>query len=57
MLLPEYVDKKFKNAEGFSNEVERAEKRKDSQLYVEWLLALRKKRNNPRIKRKSSKSS
>ncbi|MDC0864330.1 AAA family ATPase [Rickettsiaceae bacterium] len=44
MLLPEYVDKKFKNAEGFSNEVERAEKRKDSQLYVEWLLALPKEK-------------
>ena len=44
MVLPEYVDKKFNNAERFSNEVERAEKRKDSQLYVEWLLALPKEK-------------
>ena len=42
ILLPDYVDRKFKNAAVFANEVERAEKRKDSQLYVEWLLALPK---------------
>ena len=42
ILLPSYVDQKFKNAAVLANEVERTEKRKDSQLYVEWLLALPK---------------
>lgn len=42
MLLPDYVDKKFKNISVFANEVERNEKRKDSQLFEEWVLALPK---------------
>ena len=42
ILLSEHVDQKFKNCSIFSNEVEGAEKRKDSQLYVEWLIALPK---------------
>jgi Ti-type conjugative transfer relaxase TraA len=42
ILLPGHVDAKFKNAAVLANEVERAENRKDSQLYVEWLLALPK---------------
>lgn len=42
ILLPDHVDRKFKNVAVFANEVELAEKRKDSQLYVEWLLALPK---------------
>ena len=42
IMLPEHVDKKFKDISVFSNEVERAENRKDSQLYVEWILALAK---------------
>lgn len=42
ILLPEYADRKFKDVSAFSNEVERCENRKDSQLYVEWLLALAK---------------
>ncbi len=42
ILLPEHADQKFNDVSNFSNEVERAETRKDSQLYVEWLLALAK---------------
>ena len=42
ILLPEYVDKKFKDISVLANEVEKVEKRKDSQLYTEWLLALPK---------------
>jgi Ti-type conjugative transfer relaxase TraA len=42
MLLPDYVDKKFKNISEFANEVEKSEKRKDSQLFEEWVLALPK---------------
>ncbi|MEA0971258.1 putative conjugal transfer protein TraH [Candidatus Megaera venefica] len=45
IMLPDYVDKKFKNAAVLANEVEKIEKRKDSQLYVEWLLALPKETN------------
>ena len=44
MLLPDYVDKKFKNISEFANEVEKAEKRKDSQLFEEWVLALPKEK-------------
>ena len=44
ILLPKHVDQKFKNCSIFSNEVERAENRKDSQLYVEWLIALPKEK-------------
>jgi Ti-type conjugative transfer relaxase TraA len=44
ILLPEHVDKKFKNASVLSNEVELSEHRIDSQLYVEWLLALPKEK-------------
>ena len=40
ILLPEYVDLKFKDVALFSNEVERIEKRKNSQLYKEYVLAL-----------------
>ncbi|MCA0253913.1 MAG: MobA/MobL family protein, partial [Proteobacteria bacterium] len=42
MLLPNYVDHKFKDISEFANEVERSEKRKDSQLFEEWVLALPK---------------
>ena len=42
VMLPQHVDKKFSDVTNFANEVERAENRKDSQLYVEWLLALAK---------------
>lgn len=42
IMLPDHVDKKFLDVSVFSNEVERAENRKDSQLYVEWVLALAK---------------
>ena len=40
ILLPEGVDKKFKNSSVFWNEVERCEKRKDSQVQKEFVLAL-----------------
>lgn len=40
ILLPKQADLKFKNAQEFANEVERAERRKDSQLYKEYVLAL-----------------
>ena len=40
ILLPKQVYVKFKNAQEFANEVEQAEKRKDSQLYKEYVLAL-----------------
>ena len=42
ILLPKYVDNKFKDISILSNEVERMEKRKDSQLYAEFLLPLDK---------------
>jgi Ti-type conjugative transfer relaxase TraA len=45
ILLPNHVDKKFKNAAVLANEVERTEKKCNSQLYVEWLLALPKEEN------------
>lgn len=45
ILLPDGVDSKFKNPITFANEVERLERRKDSQLYVEWVLALPKDEN------------
>jgi Ti-type conjugative transfer relaxase TraA len=45
ILLPDHVDKKFKNAAVLANEVERTEKKCNSQLYVEWLLALPKEEN------------
>src|SRR4051812_35407253 len=40
ILLPDYVDQKFKDTEVLMNEVERAEKRKDSQLLKDIVLAL-----------------
>ena len=40
ILLPEYVDKKFANISELANEVERTEKRINSSLYKEYLLAL-----------------
>lgn len=40
ILLPEGVDQKFKNTQILMNEVERCEKRKDSQLLKEILIAL-----------------
>jgi len=42
ILLPEHIDEKFKDAEYLANAVERSERRKNSQLYEEWLLALPK---------------
>ncbi|WP_375327438.1 AAA family ATPase [Candidatus Tisiphia endosymbiont of Nemotelus uliginosus] len=42
IFLPEHVDQKFKNVSLFTNEIERSENRKDSQLCVEWLIALPK---------------
>lgn len=42
ILLPDYVNKKFSDASEFSNEVERTEKKCNSQLYVEWLVPLAK---------------
>ncbi|MGV2433296.1 MAG UNVERIFIED_CONTAM: MobA/MobL family protein [Rickettsiaceae bacterium] len=42
MLLPKKADDKFKDPAILSNEVERTEKKKNSQLYVEWVLALPK---------------
>ncbi|MDA9163616.1 AAA family ATPase [Rickettsiaceae bacterium] len=44
VILPQHVDKKFKNISILSNEVERNERRKDSQVYVEWVLALPKEK-------------
>jgi hypothetical protein len=40
ILLPEYADKKFLSVSEFMNEVERCEKRKDSQLLKDIVLAL-----------------
>ena len=40
ILLPEHVDKKFNSISEFMNEVERCEKRKDSQLLKDIILAL-----------------
>ncbi len=40
ILLPTSVDEKFKNSSVFWNEVERCEKRKDSQVQKEFVLAL-----------------
>ena len=42
VLMPEHVDKKFKDISVLANEVEKVEKRKDSQIYIEWVLALPK---------------
>lgn len=44
MLLPEYVDKKFKNPVILANEVEANEHQKNSQVYIEWVLALPKEK-------------
>ena len=40
ILLPAHVNEKFKNVSEFANEVERTEKRKNSQLYKEYVIAL-----------------
>ncbi len=40
IFLPEGIDEKFKNSSVLWNEVERCEKRKDSQLQKEFVLAL-----------------
>ncbi len=40
ILLPNGVDEKFKNSSVLWNEVERCEKRKDSQVQKEFVLAL-----------------
>jgi hypothetical protein len=40
ILLPDHVDKRFKNAIVLMNEVERSEKRKDSVLLKDIVLAL-----------------
>lgn len=40
ILLPKYVDTKFNNVKVLANAVEKSEKRKDSQLYKEYVLAL-----------------
>ena len=40
ILLPEYVDKKFNSISELMNEVERCEKRKDSQLLKDAVIAL-----------------
>ena len=40
MLLPEHADQKFNSVSEFTNEVERCEKRKDSQLFKDIVLAL-----------------
>lgn len=42
MILPEHVDKKYIEPAVLSNEVESKEKRKNSQLYLEYVLALPK---------------
>jgi Ti-type conjugative transfer relaxase TraA len=42
ILLPDHVDKKFKNISILSNEVERMERKGNSQLYAECLLPLDK---------------
>jgi len=42
VLLPDHVDKKFKDISILSNEVERMERKDNSQLYAEFLLALDK---------------
>jgi Ti-type conjugative transfer relaxase TraA len=42
IMLPEYVNKRFQNPSVLSNEVEANERRCDSQLYIEWVLALPK---------------
>jgi Ti-type conjugative transfer relaxase TraA len=42
VLLPDHVDKKFKDITILSNEVERMERKDNSQLYAEFLLALDK---------------
>ncbi len=40
IILNDNISQKFKNAEVLMNEVERCEKRKDSQLLKEYLIAL-----------------
>ncbi len=42
VLLPEYVKKKFLDVTYLSNAVEHVENQKNSQLYIEWVLALPK---------------
>ena len=44
ILLPLYVDKEFKDIEYLMNEVELKERRKDSQLLKEYVLALPKEK-------------
>lgn len=48
ILLPSYVNGKFKKYEVFANEVERNENRKNSQLFKEYVLALP---DDPQIKK------
>jgi len=43
-LLPDYVDEKFKDPSVLSNEVEANEHQKNSQVYIEWVLALPKEK-------------
>ncbi|MBY0580223.1 MAG: AAA family ATPase [Rickettsiales bacterium] len=44
ILLPTHVNIKFKDISVLSNEVEKSEHRSNSQLYVEWVLALPKEK-------------
>ncbi|MFU7502221.1 MAG: AAA family ATPase [Candidatus Tisiphia sp.] len=44
ILLPEHVDQKFRNVSLFTNAIESSENRKDSQLCVEWVIALPKEK-------------
>ena len=44
ILLPDHVDNGFKDISVLSNKVEECEHRKDSQVYVEWVLALAKEK-------------
>jgi Ti-type conjugative transfer relaxase TraA len=44
ILLPAHVNIKFKDISVLSNEVEKSEHRSNSQLYVEWVLALPKEK-------------
>ena len=44
ILLPSHVNIKFKDMSVLSNEVEKSEHRSNSQLYIEWVLALPKEK-------------
>lgn len=44
ILLPEHVKQKFKNVSLFTNVIESSENRQDSQLCVEWVIALPKEK-------------